>query len=343
MDHKKFRVLLAIFITLSISLACGIDLPGDNQQATLDAMSTSIILTATAASKDEGGADSSAVQTAQAEATQQSQEISVTKTAIFESQSEIQAAENEAAASIKAEIPIYDLDPDYGQFGWVHDPVTLEIEGYQQNAYANDYMHITASDFVIAADITWDTQYGTSGCGFMFRSDGNQNKPNQYNIMISRAGLGHAVFMALADGELANYKDFYIRDEDKSFDANNGSTNRLVVVVRGNNLEIFTNGVKVGEIDTTEPPQQPSQPPKPSPPANADDENALKQYNLQLQEYEDLLTKIQDNFSIASINFEEKEAIFTDGFLAMVAISESGHTRCDFNDSWLWLLTDNPE
>jgi hypothetical protein len=43
------------------------------------------------------------------------------------------------------------------------------------------------------------------------------------------------------------------------------------------------------------------------------------------------------------MNFEEKESIFTDGFLAMVAISESGHTRCEFNDSWLWLLTDNPE
>jgi hypothetical protein len=343
MDQKNIRILLTIFLTVSISLACGIDFSGDDSQATLDAMSTSIIQTATEAAKEEGGVDSSAVQTAQAEATQQSQEVAVTKTAIADIQSEQQAAENEAAAPVRAEVPLYGVDPDTGQFGWVHEPITLEVDGYQQNAYANDYMHITASDFVLAADITWDTQYGTSGCGFMFRSDGNQNKPNQYNIMISRAGLGHAVFMALSDGELANYKDFYIRSEDKSFDAQNGSTNRLVVVAQGNLLDIYTNGVFIGQIDTTEPPERPSQPPKPSPPVDKDDENAMNQYNIQLQEYEELLNKIQENFSTASVNFEEKESIFTDGFLAMVAISESGHTRCDFSDNWLWLLTSNQE
>ncbi len=343
MVQKKIYIITATILTLSISLACGFNFSDDDSQATLDAMSTSIILTATEAAKEDGGLDNSAVQTAQAEATEQSQTVAVTKTAIAVVQNEQQAEENEAAATIRAEIPIYGLDPDKGQFGWVHDPVTLEIEGYQQNAYANDYMHITASDFAIAADITWDTQYGTSGCGFMFRSDGDQNKPNQYNVMISRAGLGHAVFMALADGELANYQDHYIRNEDRSFDAQNGSTNRLVVVAQGNILDIYTNGVLVAQVNTTEPPKQPSKPPKPSPPADSDDDNALTQYNLQLQEYEELITKIQDNFNTASINFEEKEAIFTDGFLAMVAISESGHTRCDFSDTWLWLITSDTE
>jgi len=338
MDQKKFRIMLGIIATLSITLACGINLTDDNSQATLDAMSTSIVQTATEAAKDESSLDSSAVQTAQAEATQQNEKIAVTKTAIAESQGERQAAQNEAAAPVIAEIPMYGLDPENGQLGWVHDPVTLEVEGYQQNTYANDYMHITASDFAIAADITWDTQYGTSGCGFMFRSDGNQNKPNQYNVMISRAGLGHAIFMAIADGEPANFNDFYIREEDRSFDAQNGSTNRLVVVARGNILEIYTNGIKIGEVDTTQPPQSPSKPPQPSPPTDPNDSNALAQYNLQMDEYEDLLKNIDSNFNTASINFEEKEAIFEDGFLAMIAISESGRTRCDFSDAWLWLI-----
>jgi hypothetical protein len=338
MNQRKFRILLGMVFTISITLACGINLSEDDPQATLDAMSTSIVQTATESAKDKGGLDSSAVKTAQAEATQQSEKISVTQTAIAASQSEVQAAQNVAAAPVKAEIPMYGLEPENGQFGWAHDPVTLEVEGYQQSAFANDYMHIPASDFVMAADITWDTQYGTSGCGFMFRSDGNQNKPNQYNIMISRAGLGHAVFMAIADGEMANYKDFYIRDEDRSFDPQNGATNRLAIVAQGNIIEIFTNGVKIGEIDITLPPKQPSKPAKPAPPANSDDANALAQYNVQLEEYEDLLTKIQDNFNTASINFEEKEAIFENGFLGMVAISESGHTRCDFSDAWMWLL-----
>ena len=46
----------------------------------------------------------------------------------------------------------------------------MEVSGSQQMAYENDYMNITAKNFVLAADLTWDTQYGDSGCGFMFIS-----------------------------------------------------------------------------------------------------------------------------------------------------------------------------
>jgi hypothetical protein len=338
MNQKKIRLTTIILVTLIISLACGFNISGDDPQATIDAMSTSIVQTATEAAKEEGGLDSSAVKTAQAEATLQSDKISVTQTAISVSQDENQEAQNLAAAPIKAELPMYDLDPNQGQFGWAHDPVTLEVEGYQQTAFANDYQHIPAGDFAMAADIIWDTQYGTSGCGFMFRSDGNQNKPNQYHVMVSRAGLGHAVFMAVADGEMANYKDFYIRDEDRSFDAQNGSTNRLAIVAQGNIIVIYTNGVKIGEVDTTQPPQQPSRPPKPVPPSDNEDTNAQSLYNAQLKEYEDLIANIQGNFNTASFNFEQKDAIFENGFLGFIAISESGRTRCDYNDAWLWLL-----
>jgi hypothetical protein len=337
MDQKKIRLLTIILVTLIITLACGYNISGDDPQATIDAMSTSIVQTATEAAKEEGGLDSGAVLTAQAEATLQSDKIAVTKTAISVSQSEDQEAKNLAAAPVKAELPMYGLDPNQGQFGWVHNPITLEVEGYQQTAFANDYQHIPAGDFAMAADITWDTQYGTSGCGFMFRSDGNQNKPNQYHVMVSTAGLGHAVFMAVADGEMANYKDFYIRDEDRSFDAQNGSTNLLAIVARGNIIDIFTHGVKIGEVDTTQPPQ-PSRPPKPVPPTNNEDTNAQSLYNDQLKEYEDLIANIQENFNTASINFDQKEAIFENGFLGLIAISESGRTRCDYNDVWLWLL-----
>ena len=157
---------------------------------------------------------------------------------------------------------------------------------------------------------------------------------------MSRAGLGHAVFMALADGEMANYKDFNIRAEDKSFGYQNGDTNRLVVIGRGHILEIYINGVKIGEIDTTEPPEQPTKPAKPAKPADPNDTNANNIYEQQLREYQALLEQMEENFTVASMNFEEKEAIFDEGFVAMIAISESGHTRCEFNDAWLWLITE---
>jgi hypothetical protein len=37
-------------------------------------------------------------------------------------------------------------------------------------------------------------------------------------------------------------------------------------------------------------------------------------------------------------NYKKRQAVFDDGFLAMLALSESGHTICKFEDAWLWLL-----
>ncbi len=336
--QPKFRLLLGLLVLLSVSLACGVNLSGNDSEATLEAMGDSISQTATAAAAGDDDEISGVVQTAQAQATHKSAEIALTQTAIADSQSQEQAAQNEAAAPVIAEIPLYGLDPDKGQFGWAQGPLVLEVEGYQQNAFGNEYQHIPAADFALAADITWNTQYGTSGCGFMFRSDGNQQKPNQYMVMISRAGLGHAIFMALADGEPANLRDFYIREEDRSFDFHNDATNRLVVVARGNLIEIYTNGVKVGEVLTTEPPQRPANPPKPEKPADTSDNNAMSIYNAQIAEYEALVQEMSETYNMASFNFEEKEAVFEQGFLGMLAISESGLTRCEFKDAWLWLI-----
>ena len=53
-----------------------------------------------------------------------------------------------------AELPRYGIDPGQGHVAWVHKPVTIDLNGYQQSGYANDYQGITARDFVMAADIT---------------------------------------------------------------------------------------------------------------------------------------------------------------------------------------------
>src|SRR3990172_4549421 len=128
----------------------------------------------------------------------------------------------------------------------------------------NQLATATVAAPVLAADVTWDTQYGSSGCGFMFRSDGDKNKPNQYMVLATRLGNGHVIFSATAEGELANVHDYYPRTDDRSFSAENGSTNRIAVVGRGNIIEIYTNGVKIGEVDTTQPPPLPVLPKPPA-------------------------------------------------------------------------------
>jgi hypothetical protein len=322
-------------------LAAGCGLGGQNGEAesanpTLTALSAAVARTATAAQQEQAAEGELA--TAEAEATQRSESIYATQTAQVASRPDFALATATVAAPILAELPQYGLQGAPGTVGWLHDPLTLELTAFHDYTYGNDHMNVTARDFVVAADITWDTQYGGSGCGFMFRSNGNQNNLDQYVVVATRFSGGRVIFTALADGELANLHDFYPRDEDRSFDWQNGSTNRLAVVARGPQIQIYTNGVKVGALDTTQPPKLPIVPAKPLPPIDAGDQAAAKRYQDELKEYQEIVDQAQANYQAALKKYQERQAVFEDGFLAMLALSESGHTLCTFENAWLYLL-----
>ncbi len=337
---NKIRLILGVLglLVFSLSLLYGCSGLGGGEQATptLSGLSAAVAQTATAAKLGSGEVNELA--TAEAKATQKALEIQVTQTARAANRSESDLAAATVAAPIVAELPQYNLDPDQGKVGWLQGPLTLEISGYQQFAYGNDKMEVTAADFALAADITWDTQYGSSGCGFMFRSDGEKNKPNQYMILATRFANGHVIFTALADGEIANIHDFYPKTADSTFQWQNGTTNRLAVVARGPIIEIFTNGVKIGEIDTTKPPSRLPSPPKPLPPLDKTNLDAVKAYEDQVKEYQDIIQQSESTYQTALKNYMNRQAVFDEGFLAMIAASEAGRTICTFDKAWLWLI-----
>jgi hypothetical protein len=333
---KRLVIVLSLTVLSLLIQGCGTDAKSGSADATGTALSQAIAGTATAEKADASGAGGLA--TAEAEATQQSQDISATQTAQLADRDEHQLATATVSAPIVAELPTYGLDATSGEVGWIHDPLTLEVSGYQQMTFGNDFMNIIGKDFVLAADVTWDTQYGDSGCGFMFRSNGDQQKPDGYMLIASRFANGRVVFMALADGEFANLRHFYPKEVDRSFEWQNGTTNRITIVARDNILEVYTNKVKIGEIDTTQPPKQPVLPPKPQPPLDQLDQNAKKIYEDQLAQYEDIVQQSQTNFQVAKTNFEAGKAVFSDGFISMLALTQGGRTECKFDKAWLWLL-----
>ncbi len=209
------RCFLALFLLFLIPILAGCGLPGDKDQPnpTLTALSQAIAGTSTAENVEDSSGNELA--TAEAKATVESDTVFATQTSQSVGQDESTLATATIAAPIVAELPVYGLDESSGRAGWVHNPLTLETTGYQEMAFGNDYMNVTAADFVLASDIYWDTQYGSSACGFMFRSNGDQNKPSQYMVLISRFANGRAIFTAVADGEIANFADFYPKDNDK--------------------------------------------------------------------------------------------------------------------------------
>ena len=342
MDRNKqtskliVRLLLLVVLLTAPALACNAPGGQETPDLTLQALEQSVAGTQTAQAVEEEGENE--LPTVQAQATQTSQAIQATQTAMAGARDVNQLATATVAAPVLAELPTYNVDTTKGQVAWLHPPAKIELDGKNQFGYANDFMQVIAKDFVLAADVTWDTQYGSSGCGFMFRSDGDQNKPNQYMVLATRLGNGHVIFTATADGEMANVHDYYPRLDDRSFSAENGTTNRIAVVGRGNIIEIYTNGVKIGEVDTTQPPPIPVLPKPPAIPTNRNDPVEMNKYQKLLAEYQDMVSQVNTNYGVALNNYKKTQAVYDEGFVAMLGVSESGHTVCQFDNAWLWLI-----
>ncbi len=246
-------------------------------------------------------------------------------------------AQAAAFGPILAELPQFGVDPNRGHPGWMHPPVTLETQGNDAFTYANDYVQVMARDFVVSADITWNTRYGDSGCGFVLRSDGNKENGSQYIVAITRGASGHLVFTVMADGEVVNVQDVYANGLDPRFEWQNDTTNRLTVVGRGPILSVYTNGTLLGNLDPRKPPSQPRLPDPPTKP-RTNDPKVLAAYQKAKAAYDATVARLQSEYRTRVRKLSETNVIFDEGFILMVAATDAGYTRCQFDNAWLWLI-----
>jgi hypothetical protein len=332
----NLSILVQTFILL-LGSACGFSSEKlDSIDLTLTPMSASIIGTATARAENAGSSDDLA--TAVVKATEQAGVVYGTQTSVAALNEPSRLATATAIAPVVAELPRYGIDPSQGYVAWLHNPVTIEVQGYQQTGYANDFKNITASDFVMAADITWNTFNSASGCGFMFRSNADTNHPSQYLVLITRVASGHLAFIGMADGKIANFRTYFPKDNDKSFSWFNNATNRLAVVARGKFVDFYTNGVLIGQIDVSQPPSAliPHAPvfnlPEGATEAQKED------FNNQKAQIDSGIDQLNAQLSEALRNFTTSNVVLTDGFLGFVNMSQSGSTVCTYENAWLFIL-----
>ena len=202
---RKISYLILMLAVLALAaLAC--DTGGTNDQATIEALGQSIVLTATAqaAVTPTARVDTEAtVVAAEAAATAQGQQVQETADDSATTEAVAAVATEDAQAYIKDELREYGIDPAQGRLGFIHEDTQIYVEGYMGFDYANQNAGTVAADFVMAADITWNTQYGTTGCGFVVRSDGDQDENfNQYLIIATRGAAGHVLFFTQQEGEI---------------------------------------------------------------------------------------------------------------------------------------------
>lgn len=157
-------------------------------------------------------------------------------------------------APIHTQLIQYGVDPNQGRLAWVHAPVTLEALEHGQYEFVNHHILTTAGDFVLVADITWETLQAETGCGFAIRSDGNEDAINQYLIIATRGGLGRVLFAPQKNGNVMTDEghEMFAHAMDPAFGWHTNKTNRLAVVAQGQTFSIFTNETLLGRYTTTQ-------------------------------------------------------------------------------------------
>jgi hypothetical protein len=333
----KIKRALFIILMLILGSACILSSNAAKQMAeTVTPLSAAVQATVTEqALKGGGAADQLATAYAKATATDAAFNATLTQLAAVITPNPGTAT---AVAPALAELPFYQIDPSQGYVAWVHNPAKIELNGYQQSGYANDYQQITAKDFVMAADITWHTTSGLSACGFMFRSNGDTNKPTQYMVVITRFATGYLAFTATVNGEQSNMRTIYPYSQDNSFSWLQDATNRLTIVMRDQTIDVYTNTHLIGQIDTTQPPPANQQTPPKA-------ELSGAPVPAELQDYQNLLSQDPSNTDLinaqmatARKNFAKNKPILNEGFLGFIGFSESGQTTCNFSNGWLFIL-----
>jgi hypothetical protein len=165
--------------------------------------------------------------------------------------------DNSVPAEIVSDLQRMGIDPTSGVLEWQHPPITLFAEGKNTFDHGNNFLLTVVTDFVLAADVTWNTQFGTAGCGYFLRSDGktddNDNfTGNQYMLGISRAALGAVGLSTMRDGQIDEDRDETVQLEiqpfDPTFQFQNDTTNHFAVIGRGDIFSVYSNGNYVGDL-----------------------------------------------------------------------------------------------
>lgn len=336
MNNRPWFFFFIGITLLAATLACTLSPLGSTSgsDATAEALRTSIAANSTLEAGIEATTQAEEAQPTATEAASTVQPAQATEPAVETGPTQT------ALAPIQGELSLYGLDPEQGELGWIHPPLTLEVDEFHGTKFETEFPLTVASDFVLAGDITWDTEYGGSGCAFVFRSDGDQDKPSQYIVATSRLANGHVFFAVMSQGELVVGRDFYANGIDPKFDASNGATNHLAVVGQGSTFTIYSNGTKLGEADPNEPLPSLALPDPPIRPLLMADPAVAAAYRQSLAEYHRLVNRLKEEYKQRLRLWDELDKDFERGFVALGVVAQSGRTQCEFNNAWLWLMNE---
>ena len=138
--------------------------------------------------------------------------------------------------------PLWALIPAGGRLAWQHPPLSMEVTDFE-DAASRQSIYLDPGPRILSWSPTSPgiPAYAESGCGFIVRSDGEEENSNQYFIGLTRGAEGHVLFGEQVNGEvnLDEVTDIYANGIDPLFEWQNDTTNRLAVVGQGQEFTIL--------------------------------------------------------------------------------------------------------
>jgi hypothetical protein len=136
----------------------------------------------------------------------------------------------------------YGVNSSDGRLAWFEpEPIEMELTGYMEDR--NQYLHDLGplTDFVVETRITWSSTSGFALCGITFRAneDLELGAQNRFFMMRLEFDPGWTIW----GWENGQFQYFLPGDwlSSRSIHDENGSSNLVALVVRGDEIEVFIN------------------------------------------------------------------------------------------------------
>ena len=165
----------------------------------------------------------------------------------------VEATQTIAAVIEEIDVELQDIgySTEEGSLAWVSEgPEEITITSYD----SHDWIALAAgrnfSDFVLKADVTWESTGGLAVCGFWFRGESDHEDAPHYKFLTIRfSGL------PLWDVEYWKYNAWVSTISpggrtisSPHIDQDQGSTNTYILAAEGSLLTVYANGHRLGQV-----------------------------------------------------------------------------------------------
>jgi hypothetical protein len=177
----------------------------------------------------------------------------LTATPDFAATAAIQATEAiaDVVKQIDEELLTIGYSTDRGSLGWVNEgPEEITIRNFNSHEWITLSSGQSFSDFVLKADVTWESTSGLATCGFWFRADGDDEDAEHYKFQAIRlSGL------PVWDVEYWQFNEWQgtITPGGRvvstaHLNQEQGSTNTFLLAAEGSLFTAYANGQKLGQV-----------------------------------------------------------------------------------------------